>query len=70
MTTRLDRPLKRLITVDGADYTVTLDADGIRVVPKGRRKGRELSWTSIVSGDAELAEDLRISLDATGTADA
>lgn len=65
MTTRLDKPLKRLITVDGADYTVTLDADGLRIVPKGKRKGRELSWRAIVSGDAELAEDLRISLDAT-----
>jgi hypothetical protein len=65
MTTRLDRPLKREITVDGRAYTVTLSPDGIRVVEKGKRKGHELSWGAIVSGDARLAEDLRISLDAT-----
>jgi hypothetical protein len=65
MTTRLDRPLKREITVDGRAYTVTLSPGGIRVVEKGKRKGHELSWGAIVSGDARLAEDLRISLDAT-----
>ena len=65
MATKLDRTLKREIEVDGVLYTVTLSADGVKVVEKGKRNGRELSWRSIVSGDAALAEDLRISLDAT-----
>lgn len=65
MTTKLDRPLKREIEVDGVAYTVTISPDGIRVVEKGKRKGQELTWRSIVAGDASLAEDLRISLDAT-----
>jgi len=65
MTTKLDKPLKREITVDGRAYTVTISPDGIKVVAKGKRKGHELSWGAIVSGDARLAEDLRISLDAT-----
>ena len=38
--------------------------DGITVVEKGRRKGHELSWQSIVSGDAKLMEDLQLSVDA------
>jgi hypothetical protein len=65
MTTKLDRPLKREIDVDGVLYTLTISPDGVKVVEKGKRNGRELSWRSIVSGDAVLAESLRISLDAT-----
>jgi hypothetical protein len=65
MTTKLDKPIKRELDLDGTLYTVTITPEGVKVVEKGRRKGRELSWRSIVSGDAALAEDLRISLDAT-----
>lgn len=65
MTTRLDRPLKREITVTDRAYTVTLTADGLKVVEKGKRKGQEISWAAIVSGDVALAQDLRISVDAT-----
>ncbi len=65
MATRLDRAIKRELDVGGKLYTLTISPDGIRLVEKGKRKGRELSWERIVSGDAELAEGLRISLDAT-----
>lgn len=65
MTTKLDRPLKREIEVDGKAYTVSISPTGVKVVEKGRRKGHELSWQSIISGDAQLTEALRISLDAT-----
>jgi hypothetical protein len=65
MTTKLDKPLKREIEVDGVLYTATISPDGIRVVEKGKRKGQELTWRAIVAGDATLAQDLRISLDAT-----
>ena len=40
--------------------------EGIKVTEKGKRKGREISWRSIISGDAQLAEDLKISIDAMG----
>ena len=65
MTTKLDRALKREITVDGVAYTVTIAPDGIKVVEKGKRKGHELSWQSIITGDAKLAEDLHLSIAAT-----
>lgn len=65
MTTKLDKPLKREIEVEGTAYTVTLSPDGLKVVEKGKRKGHEISWRAIISGDARLAEDLRISIDAT-----
>ena len=66
MATKLDKALKRELVIEGKPYMVTVSPDGIKVVEKGKRKGHELSWGSIVSGDAQLAQDLRISLDATG----
>jgi hypothetical protein len=65
MTTRLDRPLKREIEHAGKLYTVTLSPEGLKVVEKGKRRGQELSWGTIISGDATLTESLRISLDAS-----
>ena len=65
MTTPLDKPIKRELAIGGVPYTIVISPDGIRVTEKGKRRGRELSWASIVSGDAQLAESLRISLDAT-----
>ena len=65
MATKLDKSIRRELEHAGVLYTVTISPDGIRVVEKGKRKGRELSWASIISGDAELTEALRISIDAT-----
>ena len=65
MATKLDKPIKRELEHAGMLYTVTISPDGVRVVEKGKRKGRELSWESIISGDAELTEALKLSIDAT-----
>jgi hypothetical protein len=62
MVTKLDRPLKREILVDGAPYTLTITADGFVLAPKGRRKGYSLSWIDLVSGDAALATALNATL--------
>ena len=62
MTTKLDGPLRREITIDGEPYTVTISPDGFKLVPKGRRKGYELDWRSFVSGDAALVSALNASL--------
>jgi hypothetical protein len=67
MATRLDKALKREIEVEGKLYTATISPGGIKVVEKGKRNGQEISWESIISGDAALTRDLRISLDAMRT---
>lgn len=67
MTTRLDKPIKRELELGGKLYTVTISPDGVKVTEKGKRIGQELSWDAIISGDAALARDLRISLDASRT---
>jgi hypothetical protein len=62
MTTPLDKPLKREIDVGGAKYTLTLTPAGLKLVPKGGRKGLELSWQALIGGDAALAAALNASL--------
>lgn len=68
MTTRLEGALKREIDVDGQPYTLTIDPAGLKLVPKGRRKGYELAWSALVSGEAALATALNASLAAAPAA--
>jgi hypothetical protein len=63
MATKLDKPLKREVEVGGTAYVVTLAPDGLHLVQKGKRKGIDLTWHDMVSGDAALAAGLRASLD-------
>ena len=63
MSTKLDKPLKRELDIDGKAYTLTIDPQGLKLVEKGRRLGQELQWTDIVNGEAALAFALRASLD-------
>lgn len=63
MVTILDKQLKRQITVEGADYTVALDSEGMRLTGKGKRRPEvELRWNDLLSGEAALAVALRASL--------
>jgi len=63
MTTKLEKELKREIDVDGKHYTVTISPGGLKIAEKGHRKGQELSWKQILSGEQELTQDLTKSLD-------
>ena len=65
MTTKLARPFKRELEVNGEKYTLTLDPDGLKLVAKGRRKGIELKWEALVGGDAALASALNAQLEAS-----
>ena len=65
MTAKLDRAIKRELELDGTLYTITIAPEGLKVTEKGKRKGQDVSWRSIISGDATLSEDLKISLDAS-----
>jgi len=62
MITTLEKPLRRLVHVDGVPYVVTLSADGLRIVHKGHRKGLEIAWSDIISGTTQLDADLLKSL--------
>ncbi len=61
MTTKLNAPFKRELDLNGEKYTLTVTPEGFKLVLKGKRKGVELSWASIVGGEAALAAALNAS---------
>lgn len=62
--TPLDKPLRREVLIGKESYTLTIDPDGMKLVPKGKRNGLTLKWTELVNGDAALATALQASLSA------
>ena len=63
MATVLDKQLKRQVTVDGLQYTVAVDPEGIRLTGKGKRRPEiELRWRDLLSGEAAMAVALNASL--------
>lgn len=62
MTTLLDKTVKREVRVKGRSYIVSLSPVALKLTPKGKRKGLELAWDALVSGDAALAVALNASL--------
>jgi hypothetical protein len=62
MATKLEKPLKRELSIDGKPYMLTIEPLGMKLVPKGKRKGHELTWETLVSGEAALATALNASL--------
>jgi hypothetical protein len=64
MPAKLDKTIKRELDLDGKLYTVTISPEGVKITTKGARKGHEMSWQTLLSGDAELHRDLNISVDA------
>jgi hypothetical protein len=63
MATRLEKALQRELEIDGEPYMLTITPDGLKLTQKGRRKGQELAWKSLVSGEAALAAALTASLE-------
>jgi hypothetical protein len=62
MTTTLEKSLKREIVIEGSPYTLVITPEALHLAPKGRRKGIELRWLDLVSGEAALAVALNASL--------
>ena len=65
MATKLDKSIKRELEHKGQVYTITISPEGVKVVPKGRRNGTEMSWDAIIGGDAALNASLNASVNAT-----
>ena len=62
MATKLDKALRREVSIEGEPYMLTISPEGLKLVPKGKRKGLELAWKALVSGEAALATALNASL--------
>jgi len=64
MTTKLDDVLKRELLIGSQPYTLTLSPEKLTLTMKGKRKGLDIRWEDLVSGDAALATALNASLTA------
>jgi hypothetical protein len=62
MATKLDKSLKREIDIEGKPYMLTIDPEGLKLVEKGRRNGREMKWKDIAEGDAAISAALNASV--------
>jgi hypothetical protein len=60
--TPLDKTLKRAIKIKGSDFVLTLTPRSLKVTRKGRQRGVELVWESLVSGESALAVALQASI--------
>src|SRR6516164_6751239 len=62
MTTLLNKTVKREVRIRDQAYIVAISPLTLKLTPKGKRKGLELHWDALVSGDAALAAALNASL--------
>lgn len=60
--TRLDKPLRREITIKKQPHVLTISPEGFKLTKKGRRKGIEIAWQDLANGDAAMATALNASL--------
>jgi hypothetical protein len=69
MTTKLERPLRREIDIDGEAFTLVIAPAGLKLTSKGKRKGVELAWKDLVNGQAAMAAALNASVDSPSPQD-
>ena len=60
MATKLDKAIRRELEIGGTTYMITLAPEGLKVVPKGKRKGVELDWERILRGDVRPEDYLPV----------
>ena len=63
MATKLEKSLKRELEIDGQAYMITIAPEGLKITLKGHRRGIELGWKDLVTGQAALATALNASLE-------
>jgi hypothetical protein len=63
MATKLEKPLRREFPVNDELYTLTISPEGLKLVPKGKRKGHELTWRDLLNGQPAVASAPASSLD-------
>jgi hypothetical protein len=62
MVTLLQKTLKRELRINDSTFILTISPQSLKLTAKGRRKGYELKWEELVSGEAALATALNASI--------
>lgn len=52
MTTKIEKPIRREVEINGEPYTVVISTQGIRLTRKRFRSGKTVSWKAILDGAA------------------
>lgn len=60
--TPLNGTLKRALLIKGEEFVLTLTPLVFKVTRKGRRRGVEVSWESLIRGDQALTRALQASV--------
>jgi hypothetical protein len=60
--TPLDKPIRREVEIKDVAYTLVIGPSGLKLTEKGKRKGIEILWTDLVSGEAAVAAALQASV--------
>ena len=55
MAKTLDKTIKREIEIDGQAYMVTVAPDGVKLTQKGFRKGKGMTWKTLLQQGTEDA---------------
>ena len=53
MATKLDKTIKREIEIDGQAYMVTIAPEGVKLTQKGFRKGKGMTWRTLLQQGTE-----------------
>jgi hypothetical protein len=48
VATKLSKPIRREVEIDGEVYTITISPEGLRVTRKRFRSGLALSWRALL----------------------
>ena len=48
MSTKLEKPLRRELEIDGERYTLVVAPDGLRLTKKRFRSGLAMSWKALI----------------------
>ena len=62
MAVALEKTLRRELLINGRSYVIAISPQGLKLTLKRKRKGLELHWDALVSGDAALVRALNASL--------
>ena len=61
MATKLEKALKREVQIGEQPYMLTIDPQGLKLVPKGKRNGLELAWSALASAASPPISEFQVS---------
>jgi hypothetical protein len=61
--TKLEKPLRREIDINGEAHVVVISPEGLKLTAKGKRRGHEHTWAELIRGEPGPTSALTASSD-------